>query len=77
MLSHEQTETLLEIQRNPKNINIDSKVPSLVLRLILNKGYISKSKAFRSTDGLTMFDYIVTEKGIEAFENNYEMKYFY
>jgi ectoine hydroxylase-related dioxygenase (phytanoyl-CoA dioxygenase family) len=71
MLTSEQTETLLEIQRNPKNINIDSRVSSLVLRLLLNKGYISKSKPFRSTDGQTMFDYIVTAKGIEAYENRF------
>ena len=73
MLTHEQTETLLEIQRNPKNINIDSRVSSIVLRLLLNKGYISKSKPFTSTDGHTMFDYIATDKGIEALENNFEM----
>lgn len=63
MLNQEQIDTLLEIQRDPKNINIDSKVPSVVIRFLINNGYITKSKQFRSTDGNIMFDYVLTEKG--------------
>lgn len=72
MLTHEKIETLLEIQRNPKNINIDSKVPGMIIRFLIKNEYIIKSKAFRSTDGNIMFDYIVTDKGLEEM-NNFEM----
>lgn len=73
MLTQEQIDTLLEIQRNPKNISIDSKVPAMIIRYLLNNEYLEKSKSLRSTDGNIMFDYIVTEKGLEALENNFEL----
>lgn len=63
MLTQQQTEILLEIQRNPKNINIDSKVSIAMIKSLINNEYVAKSKVFTSTDGQTMFDYIVTEKG--------------
>lgn len=73
MLTHEQIETLNEILRNPKNLNVDSKVHNIIIKALIHKGYVTKSKSFRSTDGNIMFDYIVTEKGIEALENNFEL----
>ena len=66
MLTEEQIETLNEIQRDPRNLNIDSKVPSIVIRYLINNGYITKSKQFRSTDGNIIFHYLLTEKGQEV-----------
>ncbi len=71
MLTQQQLEILLEIQRNSKNINIDSKVSIAMIKSLINNGYVTKSKVFASTDGHTMFDYIVTEKGLKEM-NNFE-----
>jgi len=72
MLTHQQKEILLEIKRNPKNINIDSKVSIAMIKSLINNEYVTKSKVFTSKDGQNIFDYIVTDKGLKEM-NNIEM----
>lgn len=69
MLTQSEIETLLEINRNPNSLNIQSKVLPSILKELEKKGYIARSQPVATTDSKLLFHYLLTEKGKEVIEN--------
>lgn len=72
MLNNEQIECLKEIKEKPLQSYIDEKFSSLIIRLLISKGFISKSLPYKSNSGNTIYDYELSSKAIEELENNFE-----
>lgn len=74
MLTQTEIETLLEINRNPNSLNIQSKVLPSILKELEKDGYLVKTTPKANVESKVIFHYLLTEKGEEVIEN-FEFEY--